>query len=157
MGSGWDVHRLVPAGKPFVLAGVRIDYPLGLKAHSDGDVVAHSLADALLSAIGENDIGEHFPDNDPNWENATGEEIVGKVVELVRARGFTVVNVVITIFAQYPKLKPYRISIKNSVCKWLNLETNSVAVHFNTVEGLGVIGAGAAVACHTVVLIKRKI
>ncbi len=156
VGSGWDVHRLVPKGKPLVLGGVEIEYALGLDAHSDGDVVAHSLSDALLGAIGEDDIGGYFPDDDPQWENLEGKEMVRHVLGVVTDRGFSVVNVVVTIFAQYPKLKPYRKRIREGVAGWLGLDPYHVAIHFNTVEGIGVVGAGAAIVCHSVVLVERK-
>ncbi|NPA35165.1 MAG: 2-C-methyl-D-erythritol 2,4-cyclodiphosphate synthase [Chlorobi bacterium] len=156
VGSGWDVHRLMPKGKPLVLGGVQIDYVMGVEAHSDGDVVAHSLSDALLSAIGKDDIGSYFPDDDPQWENLEGKEMIKRVSAIVKNEGFSIENVVITIFAQYPKLKPYRRHIKESVVGWLDIEIGQVAVHFNTVERIGVIGGGVAIACHSMVLVERK-
>ncbi len=151
--SGWDIHRLAPNGRPLVIAGIRVEYPLGPVAHADGDVVAHALADALLSAAALPDIGHFFPDTDPRWKDAAGAVLVRQVRE-VHLPPHQVVNGVVTVMAQYPRLAPYRQQMRHQVAQWLDVEPSQIAIHFKTLEGIGIIGAGAAVAAHVSLLVN---
>lgn len=155
IGSGHDTHRL-EAGRPLVLAGVRIEYAKGLVGHSDADVVLHAVTDALLGATGLGDIGELFPDNDPRWRNADSSLFVNEAMRRMRDEGARVVNIDVTIFAQEPKLTPYKATMKENLARLLTIEPGSVNIKAKTGEQVGHIGRGEAIGCHAVVLIEMR-
>ena len=147
-GIGIDSHRFVP-DRPLVLGGVEIPYELGLAGHSDADVLAHAIADALLGAAGLGDIGEHFPDVDEAWRDANSIELLRMVVERVREAGYELVHVDATVMLERPKLTPYREAIRDS----LSAVLGSVNVKATTGEEMGFIGRGEGAAALAVATI----
>lgn len=149
-GVGWDVHR-VAAGRPLVLGGVKIPAEFGLEGHSDADVLAHAITDALLGAVALGDIGEHFPDTDPRWAGASSLVFLKHALELVRQRGYRVVNMDANVILERLKLKDYRERIRQSLAQALELPLERVSVKFKTAEKLGPVGEGRAVEAQAVV------
>jgi len=154
IGSGHDTHRLVE-GRPLILCGVKIEYPLGLDGHSDADVVLHAVTDALLGAAGLGDIGDAYPDTNPRWHNADSRIFIRETLTKVNRLGWHVVNADVTIFAQEPKLGPLKAAIRSSLAALLDLQEDRVNVKAKTGEEVGHIGRGEAIACHAVVLIGK--
>ncbi len=155
VGMGFDIHRLA-VGRPLVLGGVEIPAPKGLEGHSDADVLLHALCDALLGSVGEGDIGTYFPDADPQWKGASSRVFVEKALELVKARGLSVVNVDFTVVAEEPKLAPHRSAIREALAKLLRVAPDRVNLKAKTMEGLGPIGEGQAIGCYAVVLLESN-
>ena len=153
IGMGFDIHRF-EAGRPLMLGGVKIPFEKGLLGHSDADVLLHALCDALLGAVGAGDIGSYFPDTDPQWKGAPSTIFIGKAMELVKARGLRIANVDFTVLTEQPKLFPYRALIHKSVAKMLHVEEIQVNLKARTMEKLGPIGAGEAMAAYAVVLLE---
>ena len=154
VGTGYDLHRM-GAERPLVLAGVEIPDEPGLHAHSDGDVVLHALTDALLGAAGHVDIGELFPDDDPAYEDADSRELLQTAMGLA-LRDYKIINVDCTILAERPKLQPYREAMQHSLATLLGITASQIGMKFTTMEGLGAIGRGEAMACHVVCLIETR-
>jgi len=154
VGSGFDLHRL-KAGRPFVLGCVRIDWPEGPYGHSDGDPLAHALADALLGGAGLGDIGEHFPDSDPAWKDCPGDRIVSLAAEKTRNAGWEPVNVDATVVLGRPKLKPYKEAVRGRVAELLGVPPDRVAIKAKTNEGFDGVGRGECVAVWVTVLLAR--
>jgi 2-C-methyl-D-erythritol 4-phosphate cytidylyltransferase / 2-C-methyl-D-erythritol 2,4-cyclodiphosphate synthase len=144
-GTGFDIHPF-EEGKPMVLGGVCIDVPYGFKAHSDGDVLIHSIIDALLGACGAGDIGEFFPDTQEEYKNIDSTKLLNTIVEFVKNVGYEIVNVDVTIIAQQPKIAPYKMDIKNALATLLNIEKQFVNIKATTAEKLGFIGRKEGVA-----------
>jgi 2-C-methyl-D-erythritol 2,4-cyclodiphosphate synthase len=140
VGIGYDSHRF-EAGRPLILAGVEIEHDRGLAGHSDADVVTHAVIDALLGAAGEGDIGELFPDTDPEWEGADSIEMLRVVVGRTRGR---IVNIDVTVIGEQPKLKPYKAEMEHSLAEVTSARVN---VKATTNEGMGWIGRGEGLAC----------
>lgn len=153
VGSGYDIHRLIQ-GRKLVLGGVIIPFEKGLLGHSDADVVLHALCDALLGAAGLGDIGGHFPDTDPGLKGISSVELLARTFQLVRDKGFCVNNVDATILAETPKLDPYRSAMEANIAGVLELEPADVNVKATTMEGLGAIGRGEAIAAMSVVTLR---
>lgn len=153
-GLGWDTHRL-EAGRPLILGGVRIPSELGLAGHSDADVLAHAITDALLGAAALGDIGQHFPDTDPRWAGADSLMFLRHARELAAASGYEVVNVDSTVILQRPKLKDFRNAIRERLAKTLGLDVSRVSVKFKTAEGLGPVGEGLSAEAQAVVTLRR--
>jgi 2-C-methyl-D-erythritol 2,4-cyclodiphosphate synthase len=154
VGSGHDTHRLV-AGRPLILGGVRLDHPKGLAGHSDADVVLHAVTDALLGAAGLGDIGDAYPDTDPQYLGCDSTKFVTETLSRLNRLGWRVVNVDATLFAQEPKLGPVKGRIRDNVARLLGLPADAVNVKAKTGEHVGAIGRGEAIGCHAVVLIER--
>lgn len=154
IGHGYDVHRFGP-GEKIVLGGVTIPYSQGLVAHSDGDVVLHALADALLGAAALGDIGRHFPDTDAAYKGADSRDLLRRVFALLK-EDYTVVNVDITIVAQAPKMAPHISGMCEHIAKDLNLDLNRVNVKATTTESLGFIGRKEGIAVHAVTLLNER-
>ncbi len=154
IGHGYDLHALAPA-RPLVLGGVQIPHSHGPIAHSDGDVLLHALADALLGAAALGDIGQHFPDTDPAYAGADSRLLLRRVVALVREAGYSVVNIDATMLAQRPKLAPHRDAMRANIAADLGLDIDAVSVKATTTEGLGPVGRGEAIAAHAVCLLAR--
>ena len=152
VGIGHDTHRL-KEGRPLILGGTRIEYPRGLEGHSDADVVLHALTDALLGAAGLGDIGDAYPDNDPAFKNADSARFVTETVAKLAEKGWHIVNLDLTIFAQEPKLGPVKAAIRDRVAQLLDIAREQVNVKAKTGEHVGHIGRGEAIGCHAVVLI----
>ena len=155
VGIGHDTHRLVE-GRPLILGGVRIEHSRGLLGHSDADVVLHALADALLGAAGLGDIGEHFPDTDPQWEGLDGGKLLADVLDLVYREGWVVGNCDVIIHAQEPKLTPHKPLIRTRIADLLRADPTSVNVKAKTGEHVSPIGRGEAISCEAIVLLLKK-
>lgn len=155
VGIGFDIHRLV-ADRPLLVGGVRIPYPKGLAGHSDGDVLLHAMIDALLGATGLGSIGEHFPDTDPRFSGRDSLDLLGAVAQLVRDAGFDVGNIDSNVIAEEPKLFPYFRSMESSTASKLGLLPSQVTVKAKTMEGLGSIGRGEAIAAQAVALVYLR-
>jgi len=152
VGIGHDTHRL-GALRPLILGGLRIDHPKGLIGHSDADVVLHALTDALLGAAGLGDIGDAYPDNDPKYKDCDSAVFVRETLARLNQKGFRVVNVDMTIFAQEPKLGTVKAKMRDHLAVMLGLEADAVNVKAKTGEKVGSIGRGEAIACQVAVLI----
>jgi 2-C-methyl-D-erythritol 2,4-cyclodiphosphate synthase len=155
VGQGFDLHRLV-RGRPFVLGGLRIPHPLGPLGHSDGDALLHALTDALLGAAGGGDIGDRFPDTDPRWKGADSRALLRTVWAPLRKAGWRVGNVDATVVAERPKLGPWKPRIAAAIARLLGIPAGRVCVKAKTLEGLGEIGKGRAVAAQVVVLMDKS-
>ena len=153
-GFGWDVHRLVE-GRPLILGGVRVPSLKGLEGHSDADILSHAITDALLGAAALGDIGMHFPDNDPRWKNADSAAFLAQAAALVREAGFAIAYVDSTIILETPKLKDFRLAIRESLAKTLGVELNRVSVKFKTAERLGPVGEGQSGEAQAVATLMR--
>ena len=153
IGNGIDVHAFGP-GDHVMLGGVRIPHGAGLLAHSDGDVVLHALADALLGAIAAGDIGQHFPDTDPAWRGADSRELLRRVAHEVARQGYRVVNCDVTVLAQAPKLAPHREAMRRNIAMDLGIEMGCVSVKASTTERLGFVGRAEGIAAQAVVLVE---
>jgi 2-C-methyl-D-erythritol 2,4-cyclodiphosphate synthase len=156
IGNGYDIHRLVP-GRPLVLGGVALEHPegLGLDGHSDADVLVHALMDALLGALGLGDIGRHFPPEDARWKGADSLVLLERVMELVRQRGWQVVNVDAVVVAERPKLRPHIEAMRAAIARPLGVAVEQVGVKATTNERLGPTGREEGIACHAVALLGR--
>jgi len=154
VGIGRDVHRLVE-GRRLVLGGVEIPYGKGLAGHSDADVLAHAVCDALLGAVGRGDLGEHFPDTDPRWKDVSGAELLERTVEILREVGYVPVNVDASVCAEAPRLAPWRERMVENLSAALRLPASRVSVKFGTSEGLGFEGRGEGISADAVALVGR--
>lgn len=154
IGIGFDLHRL-RRGRPLLLGGVRIPHPSGPVGHSDGDVVLHALCDALLGAAAGGDIGDRFPDTDPRWKGADSRRFVEAVWRPLKRAGWIVCNVDVTVLAESPRLGPWKQRVAARVAGLLGLPAGRVSVKAKTMEGLGPIGRGKAVAAQAAVLMRR--
>jgi len=152
-GLGWDTHRLTP-GRPLILGGVTIPSDFGLEGHSDADVLAHAITDAILGAAALGDIGMHFPDTDPRWKGCDSLVFLRHAKELAEAQGYRIVNVDSTIILERPKLKDYRDAIRDKIAGTLQLEPSRVSVKFKTAEKLGPVGEGRSAECQAVVTLS---
>ncbi len=153
IGHGVDIHRLAP-GRPLILGGLEIPWEKGLLGHSDADVVCHALSNALLGAIGEGDIGRHFPDSDPRYKGASSIELLRQVMGLVKARGFRVGNVDVTILAERPKLAPYREEMQRRLAAVLAVDLTAVNIKATTGEKMGFVGREEGILAEAVVLLE---
>ena len=153
IGHGYDIHRLTN-GRNLVLGGVRIPFERGLIGHSDADVLLHAICDALLGAAGLGDIGLHFPDTDSRFKDASSITFLKSTVDMIRDKGFEIVNIDTTIFAELPKLTPYREAIKQSISNALRLSPDRINIKATTMEGMGVIGNGEGIGAECVALIE---
>src|SRR4051812_13061773 len=154
IGEGWDVHALVP-GRPLVIGGVAIPYDRGLLGHSDADVLLHAITDALLGAAGLGDIGELFPDTDPQYHGADSSRFVTEALRRIREQGWQLVNLDCTIHAQRPKLSVYKPAIEERLAELLEIPADAVNVKAKTGERVGPIGREEAMSADAIVLIQR--
>ena len=154
VGNGYDVHKLVE-GRKLILGGVEITYEKGLLGHSDADVLVHSIMDALLGACGESDIGKHFPDNDMSYKRISSLVLLEKVKDILKGKGYSIVNVDSTIIADNPKLSPYIYEMKANIAEILQLDKDCVGIKATTSEGLGFTGRGEGIAAYAVVSICK--
>jgi 2-C-methyl-D-erythritol 2,4-cyclodiphosphate synthase len=153
-GIGYDSHRLA-AGRRLILGGVEIPSDRGLDGHSDADVLAHALIDALLGAAGLGDIGEHFPDGDERYRDADSVELLETVLPRVIAQGLELVNVDTTVVMEHPKLGPHREAIRERLAGVLGIATGRVNVKATTGEGIGFVGRGEGVAALAIVSLRH--
>ena len=152
IGIGYDIHQL-DADRKLVLAGVNIPFTKGLLGHSDADVLAHAVCDALLGAAALGDIGTHFPDTDPRWQGASSLDFLRHAVKLIVEKGYRVANVDATVMVEQPKLKPYIQAMREQLAEVLAVDVDCVSVKAKTNEGLDAIGRGEAMAAQAIVLL----
>ena len=155
IGHGYDVHRMVE-GRKLIMGGVDIPWNMGLLGHSDADVLLHAIADAILGAIGEGDIGRHFPDTDAAYKGADSLKLLLHVMRLADSRGYRLGNLDATIIAQQPKMAPHISTMRNNIASALNATIEQVNVKATTEEGLGFSGRGEGISAHAVVLMVTK-
>ena len=155
IGHGYDVHRLVE-GRRCILGGVDVPSDRGLLGHSDADVLAHALADAVLGAARLGDIGKLFPDTDPAYAGADSLVLLSHVAELVRKKGFCILDVDCTVAAQVPKLSPYREQMRANLADALGVDVERVGVKATTTEGLGFVGREEGIAAWAVALLRKE-
>lgn len=153
-GLGWDVHRIAP-GRPLILGGIAIAADFGLDGHSDADILSHAITDALLGAAALGDIGMHFPDTDPQWKGANSAQFLGHAAALVRNAGYTIVNVDSTVILEKPKLKDYRLLIREALARTLVLDLDRVSVKFKTSERVGPVGEGRSAEAQAIVTVSH--
>jgi 2-C-methyl-D-erythritol 4-phosphate cytidylyltransferase/2-C-methyl-D-erythritol 2,4-cyclodiphosphate synthase len=152
VGTGYDLHRLVE-GRALVLAGVPIPFDKGPLGHSDGDVIAHSLCDAIFGAAAMGDIGHHFPDRDPQWKNAEGVDLLGRAVAIIAGRGWRVASADVTVLLERPKLSSFIEAIRSRLATVLKIHRDAVSVKAKTNEGVDAVGRGEAIAAHAVAVL----
>ena len=152
IGQGFDVHRLV-AGEELWLGGVLIPHNMGLAGHSDADVALHAITDAVLGAVGEGDIGTHFPPSDPQWRGARSGQFLEHAVGLARAVGYTIANVDLTLICEAPKIGPHRPAMRAEVARLMGLAENAVSIKATTTEKLGFTGRGEGIAAQAIVCV----
>lgn len=155
VGLGFDVHRLVP-GRKCILGGVDLQHATGPLGHSDGDAVLHAIADALLGAAGLDDLGTLYSDRDTRWKDADSAQLLGHVVERVRAGGWNVVNVDVVIATEGPRIAPHRARMRERTAAILAISADRVNVKGKSVEGLGALADGAGVAVQAVCLLEQR-
>lgn len=155
VGQGFDVHEFAE-NRPLILGGVTIPYEKGLIGHSDADVLLHTVTDAALGAIGEGDIGRHFPDTDPEFKDADSAKLLAYIWNIVEEKGYKLGNVDCTIIAQAPKMAPYINQMRDRIAQLLNAEPSQVNVKATTTEKLGFTGRGEGIAAQATILLIQK-
>ncbi len=153
VGQGFDSHRLV-AGRPLMLAGERIPHDRGLEGHSDGDVVLHAVADAILGALGEGDLGRHFPSSDPGLKDAASGDLLARVTAMMREAGWRIGNLDCTLIAEAPRLAPHQAAMAKNLAALLETPGNRVNLKLKSNDGMGALGRGEGMAALAVVLIE---
>lgn len=154
IGFGYDIHRLVE-GRQLILGGVEIPYIKGLDGYSDADVLLHAVCDALLGAAGKDDIGIHFPNNDPEFKGISSVELLKRVAAIVAREGLKIVNVDSTLVLEEPKLMPFKKRMRENISQALGIPEASVNIKATTQEGVGAIGRGEAIAAYAVASVER--
>ena len=154
VGHGYDVHGLIE-GRPLVLGGVEIPFSKGLDGHSDADVLLHALCDALLGSLALGDIGVHFPDSDPQFKDIRSLELLRRVAEMVKEKGYFIGNIDVTLVAEKPKIAGYIPQMQENIARTATIKTDRVSIKATTTEGLGFVGRGEGVASHAVVLVEK--
>jgi 2-C-methyl-D-erythritol 2,4-cyclodiphosphate synthase len=153
-GLGWDCHRIAK-GRPLTLGGVTVPCEFGLEGHSDADVLAHAITDAILGAAALGDIGTHFPDTDPRWQGCDSLVFLRQTKELVETTGYRIMNVDSTVILERPKLKDFREAIRQRLAATLGLEVDRVSVKFKTAEGVGPAGEGRSAEAQALVTLQK--
>jgi 2-C-methyl-D-erythritol 2,4-cyclodiphosphate synthase len=154
VGQGWDVHRIA-VGRPMILGGVTVACEFGLEGHSDADVLAHAITDAILGAATLGDIGMHFPDTDPRWKGGDSLMFLRHARDLAAEKGYRIGNVDSTVILERPKLKDYRAGIRARLAETLGIEVDRVSVKFKTAEKVGPVGEGKSAEAQAVVILER--
>lgn len=155
IGQGFDVHKLVE-GRPLIIGGIQIPFDLGLEGHSDADVLLHAISDALLGAIGEGDIGRHFPDTDPNYKGADSKELLKEVWGKVKAKGYKLENIDACIIAQKPKMAPHIEKMRAVTARLIEAKEAQVNIKATTTEKLGFTGRGEGIAAQAICLLVAQ-
>jgi 2-C-methyl-D-erythritol 2,4-cyclodiphosphate synthase len=153
-GIGWDNHRIAP-GRPLIIGGIEIASEFGLEGHSDADVLSHAITDALLGAAALGDIGMHFPDTDPRWKGSNSLHFLAHACGLVRSAGWSISNVDGTVILERPKLKDYRLAVREKLAFVMDLRVDEVSVKFKTSERVGPVGEGRSAEAQAVVTVYR--
>lgn len=152
-GFGYDSHRLVK-GRRLIIGGVEVPFEKGLEGHSDADVLCHAIIDSIIGALGFGDIGQHFPDTDPQWKDASSIDLLRHIVKLSRTNGFEVSWVDSTVVAENPRLAPYINLMKDAICK-TGIPAGNINIKAKTNEGMGFVGKGEGLAAYAVCLLKK--
>jgi len=155
IGQATDVHALAP-GRPLLLGGIEIPSDRGLVGHSDGDALLHAVANAILGALGEGDLGRHFPSSDERWRGIASSDLLTRVVARMRAARFRVGNVDATVIAQVPRLAPHQPAMQARLAALLGAEPGRVNVKVTSTDGLGAIGRGEGIAAQAIVLLEAE-
>lgn len=153
IGTGYDVHRLI-SGRKLILGGVAIPFEKGLLGHSDADVLVHSICDAFLGAAGLGDMGLHFPDTDSKFKDISSIKLLEETYKMVIKKGFNLINIDSTVFAQEPKIFTFREKMQQNIASAMNINQNCVNIKATTTEGLGIFGRGEGIGAMSVVLIE---
>ena len=153
-GLGWDSHRIA-VGRPLLLGGVLVESEFGLDGHSDADILLHAITDALLGALALGDIGMHFPDTDPRWKGAESMQFLLHALSLAKEKGYEVVNLDSTVILERPKLKDYRVRIREHIANEMGLSVDVVSVKFKTAEKVGPVGEGKSAEAQAIVMLRR--
>ena len=156
-GTGFDVHRLETSDKPLMLCGIEIESPLALVGHSDADVGLHAITDAILGAIAQGDIGDHFPPSDPQWKGASSDQFLAHAVKLAKETGASLVHIDLTLICERPKVKPYRAAMREQIAAITGLEAKHISVKATTTEGLGFTGRQEGIAAQAIATVKRAL
>jgi 2-C-methyl-D-erythritol 4-phosphate cytidylyltransferase/2-C-methyl-D-erythritol 2,4-cyclodiphosphate synthase len=154
IGCGYDSHRFT-AGRKLILGGVEIPFDKGLHGHSDADALIHAICDALLGAAGADDIGRHFPDTDPQYKDISSMLLLGRVQELIAAKGFTINNIDATIIMEKPKVAPFAAQITANIAEVLHLAAADINIKAKTNEGMGFVGRGEGIVVTAVATLNR--
>ncbi len=154
IGFGKDIHRLIK-GRDLILGGIKIESKVGEDAYSDGDVLLHSVVDALLGAISEGDIGELFPDSDPRYKNVPSSIFLKKALDILKTRGYKINNIDCYIELERPKISPYKKQIQKNLATLLNIDENDVSIKAGTCEKMGEVGRGEAISAYSLILIEK--
>jgi 2-C-methyl-D-erythritol 2,4-cyclodiphosphate synthase len=154
VGHGFDAHRLAE-GRPFIVGGVRIDFPRGPLGHSDGDCLAHAIADAVLGACNLGELGGHFPDHDPKWKDADSIALLERCGELARSAGYQFVNIDATVVVELPKLAAHLRAMRDRLAKALRIDVDAISVKAKTSDGMGYTGDGSGIAAYAVAAVER--
>lgn len=155
IGHGYDLHRL-EVGRDLVVGGVKLDHDRGAAGHSDGDVVYHAVTDAILGALAKPDIGQLFPDNDPQWKGTDSRVFVAEADRVMREAGYVIGNLDVTVICQRPKLSPHKDQMRKNLAYLLGCELDQVNLKGKTHEKVDAVGEGRAIECHVVVLLCRQ-
>jgi len=153
IGIGYDSHKLVE-GRRLIIGGITIPFEKGLLGHSDADVLSHAIIDSLIGALGLGDIGQHFPDTDPRWKDASSIELLKRIINLIRMNGYEVSWIDSSIIAEKPKLSPYIEDMKTALSE-SGIPSGAINIKAKTNEGMGFIGRGEGIAAYAVCLLKR--
>ena len=153
IGHGYDVHRFA-CERELILGGVKIDYEMGLLGHSDADVLVHAIMDAILGALGERDIGYHFPDSDPKYKGISSILLSRELVPMLEKANMQISNIDATVIAQVPKLSPFIVQMKENIAKAFEISPDKVNIKATTEEGLGFTGEKLGIAAHAVCLLE---
>ena len=153
VGIGYDIHRLVPDRK-LILGGIEIPFDQGLLGHSDADVLVHAVCDALLGAAGLGDIGQHFPDTDPAYKDISSLHLLAQTADMVSKKKYRIQNIDAIVFAEAPKISPYRQSIQQNLARTLEVSADCINIKATTTEGLGFIGRGEGIGAMAVALVS---
>ena len=153
IGIGYDIHRLA-LGRKLILGGVTIPFVKGLVGHSDADVLVHAVCDALLGAAGMGDIGLHFPDTAPEFKDISSLKLLAETCNMLKEKGYTIKNLDSTIFAEAPRLSPYREAMQNTLAQTIAIEPDCINIKATTTEGLGMIGKGEGISATCIALIR---
>ncbi len=154
IGHGYDVHRL-EAGEKFVIGGIDIDHDKGAVGHSDADVVIHVICDSILGALGEGDIGKHFPDTDEKYRGVDSKELLAEVMKILKKKSFKINNVDVTVILEKPKLRDHVEDMVETLSGVMEISNDKLSIKATTTEGLGFVGRQEGVAAHCVTLIKK--
>ena len=152
IGQGYDSHKFVD-GRKLILGGVEVPFDKGLQGHSDADVLCHAITDALIGAMGEGDIGRHYPDTDDRWKNASSIALLSEVIALMKEKGFELLWIDSTIITEQPKISPYIEAMKDSISK-AGIPSSAINIKAKTNEGMGFVGRGEGMAAEAVCLLR---